>query len=98
MFFNPAPSVKAFCDELAGRVGLSAPLQALLIMFVMGVVVTGGKRSLAALGSSMAMLSRYRGQVSRATRNRAFRTRDLYKSAFARAVKQLGVSGKSRER
>jgi hypothetical protein len=57
-------------------------MERLLVMFVMGIVVLRGRRSLAAIGDAVVRSRRYRGQVSRATRNRAFRTRDLYLSAF----------------
>ena len=83
MFVSPAPSCKRFCARLSHRVGLSRPMQRLLVMFVMGIVLLRGRRSLAALGDAVATCRRYRGQVSRATRNRAFRTRDLYLSAFS---------------
>lgn len=96
MFFHPAPSVKSFCAGLAERVALTRPLTSLLTMFVMGVIVVGGKRSLAAIGSATTLLSRYRGQVSRASRNRKFCTRDLFKSAFAEALRLVSPPTESK--
>lgn len=92
MFFNSAPSVKQFCRGLGQRVGLSRPLRALLVIFVMGTLLGRGKRSLAVLGRTVARESRYRGQVSRATRNADFRTRDLYRLAFDDAFRAEAVA------
>lgn len=93
MIINAAPSVKRFCDRVSGKIGLAKPLRRLLIMFVMGTLLARGKRSLAELGRTVARHQRYRGQVSRATRNEGFKTRDLYIGAFADAVRHLGEEG-----
>jgi hypothetical protein len=69
---------------------LAKPLRRLLVLFVMGTLLARGKRSLAELGRTVARLQRYRGQVSRATRNDDFKTRDLYIQAYADAVRRLG--------
>lgn len=90
MFINAAPSVKKFCDRLSVNLELAKPLRRLLVMFVMGTLLARGKRSLAELGRTVVRHQRYRGQVSRATRNQDFRTRDLYIAAFADAVRHLG--------
>ncbi len=90
MILKPAPSVKRFCDRLSARLGLSKPIRSLLVMFTMGTLFARGKRSLAELGRTTAYEQRYRGQVSRATRNPDFNTRDLYTAAYADAVRNLG--------
>jgi len=100
MFYNPVPSIKRFCRSAAERAGLSKPLQRLLGVFVGGTVLSRGKRSLAVLGQTVARESRYRGQLSRATRNPEFKTRDVYETAFDDAVKEevAAIEGKSANR
>jgi hypothetical protein len=89
MVLNPAPSVKTFAYRISRAAGLSRPQRALLVVFFMGILlVRGKKRSLAAIGRTVAQARRYRGQLSRATRNPRFRTRDLYRAAFAERLGQ----------
>lgn len=100
MFYNPVPSIKKFCRSVGERAGLSRPLQRLLGVFVGGTLLSRGKRSLAVLGQTVARASRYRGQLSRATRNPEFRTRDVYEVAFGDAVTNevAVVEGKAAKR
>src|SRR5438552_14085 len=98
MFLNPAPSVKKFCDRLGTHVELSLPLRRFLLLFVMSIVVGRGKRSLADTGQVVVRGSRYRGQVSRAIRNRSFKTRDVFATASAEAIRTLGEDGRVKPR
>ena len=66
--------VKAFCEVF--RSTLSRPQLSNLTMFISGILLARGKRSLAQFGRTIAQRTRYRGTISRHLRSRYLRTRD----------------------
>jgi SRSO17 transposase len=96
MHIKANPTVIQETRRWSRKVGLSRPLERVLAVFVTGVLLAPGKRSLAAIGRTL-VEGRYRGQLSRASRNPAFLTRDLYRSACAETLGALAEEALKRE-
>jgi len=79
MLLNAPPSVKRFVTTL--RPLLTRPQLRAVVMFITGIVLAHGKRSLASIGRATVRDARYRGSVSRISRSARFRTRDLFAAA-----------------
>ena len=95
MHIRPAPTVIQESRRWSRKVGLSRPLERLLAIFLTGVILGAGKRSLAAIARTL-VYGRYRGQLSRATRNPAFKTRDLHRTALKEFVCELAKHARRR--
>jgi len=91
MVINVPPVVKRFVAIVATLADfVSKPQIAAVAMFITGIVLARGKRTLAAIARTTVRGGRYRGTVSRMTRSEAFRTRDLFTAAVRGFLELLG--------
>ena len=79
MLLNAPPSVKRFVSTF--RSLLTKPQARAVVMFITGIVLARGARSLAAIARTTVLGARYRGSVSRLSRSPTFHTRDVFVAA-----------------
>jgi hypothetical protein len=87
MLLDAPPTVKRFVRKIAAE--LTKPQLNTVGLFLVGIIVARGKRTLAEVARATLRGFRYRGSVSRMTRARDFRTRDAYRAAFTKVCEQV---------
>ncbi|MEM7231052.1 MAG: transposase [Planctomycetota bacterium] len=95
MFFRIPGQIKEFCGLFSSL--LSKPQLGNVSVFLTGICLGSGSRSMAQLGRTVVSETRYRGSVSRAFGSRRLRTRDLTK-AVAKSLIESAVRRGTPER
>jgi SRSO17 transposase len=87
-------SLERFCETIHS--GLTAGQRKVLPVILAGILLCGGRRSLAGLGRAVVTERRNRASLSKLLRRNRFRTRDLYDEAAQRMIEAQPVAGSGR--